>query len=429
MPTSQIAKGVTKIEQLNIEGKRSGKGFVVHKSMLASALSRVLAERLNIGGVEVGTKGLRKYFSTLSGSNIIKVLPDGESLKVLCGTHTGQVNAFDWTDDRTPLNSCEVRVSPHHSIQPNIGSTELAHAIIQVLPFTAPKPKKNEPSRPVLECVNIIAADGKLTLVSGDGFILSEVKLDCEVEGQVLINRDELKGVASALRKAKRARVSFEKSEGELDGTALVIETELIRYTLTGYVGEYPAYQKLIPSEFNTFASLDTIETLQAIASLVALSSVKDSAIDLKVGDGVLTLSNPDDRGQVQLTADTSGEGQVRVNATFLTKVLKACQGMLDFSLTNGYSPMLFSQNGNKVVVMPMMSNKANSEKHADAEAATFDTEATETEAEATETETEGQTEAEGQTETEATETETEATEETTKPVKASRKRKQSVTA
>jgi len=44
LPTSQIAKGVTKIEQLNIEGKRSGKGFVVHKSMLASALSRVLAE-------------------------------------------------------------------------------------------------------------------------------------------------------------------------------------------------------------------------------------------------------------------------------------------------------------------------------------------------------------------------------------------------
>jgi len=392
---------VTKIEQLNIEGKRSGKGFVVHKAMLVNALSRVLSERVNIGGVEVGRNGLHKYFNTLSGSNIIKVLPDGQSLKVLCGTHTGLVNASDWTDEKTPLNLCEVRVGKHHSIQPNIGTGELADAISQVLPFTA-----SEDARPVLQCVNIIAADGKLTLVGADGFTLSEVRLDCEVEGQLLIGRDELKGVALALRKAKRARVSFEKSEGELDGTVLVIETELIRYAWTGHAGEFPDYKKLIPSEFNTFASLDTIETLQAIASLVALSSDKDAAIDLKVNEGVLTLSNPDDRGQVQLTADTLGQGQVRVNAGYLIKVLKACRGMLDFSLTNGYSPMLFSQNGNKVVVMPMLSTASKAEQHAEEVAdlaeATEETEATE-QAEATE--------------------ETEATEDI-KPVKASRKRK-----
>ena len=349
---------MTKIEQLNIEGKRSGKGFVVHKAMLVNALSRVLAERVNIGGVEVGRNGLHKYFNTLSGSNIIKVLPDGQTLKVLCGSHTGQVNASDWTDDKMPRTLCEVRVSPHHSIQPNIGTGELADAISQVLPFTA-----SEDNRPVLQCVNIIAGDGKLILVGADGFTLSEVRLDCEVEGQLLVGRDELKGVANALRKAKRARLSFEKSEGELDGSVLVIETELIRYAWTGHAGEFPDYQKLIPSEFNTFASLDTIETLQAIASLVALSSDKDSAIDLKVNEGVLTLSNPDDRGQVQLTADTLGNGQVRVNAGYLIKVLKACRGMLDFSLTNGYSPMLFSQNGNKVVVMPMMTAESKAEQ------------------------------------------------------------------
>ena len=407
---------MTKIEQLNIEGKRSGKGFVVHKAMLVNALSRVLAERVNIGGVEVGRSGLQKYFSTLSGSNIIKVLPDGQCLKVLCGTHTGRVNASDWTDDKMARTMCEVRVSPHHSIQPNIGTGELADAISQVLPFTA-----SEDNRPVLQCVNIIAADGKLILVSADGFTLSEVRLDCEVEGQLLIGRDELKGVAAALRKAKRARVSFEKSEGELDGTVLVIETELIRYAWTGHAGEFPDYQKLIPSEFNTFASLDTIETLQAVASLVALSSDKDSAVDLKVNDGVLTMSNPDDRGQVQLTADTLGQGQVRVNAGYLIKVLKACRGMLDFSLTNSYSPMLFSQNGNRVVVMPMLTAQSKAEQGK----ATEQGEATEATEQGEDTEATEQGE-----DTEDTE-DTEATEatEATKPVKASRKRKQAATA
>jgi len=41
------------------------------------------------------------------------------------------------------------------------------------------------------------------------------VKLDFDGdEGQVLINRDELRGVTSALRRARRVRVSFEKSGG-----------------------------------------------------------------------------------------------------------------------------------------------------------------------------------------------------------------------
>jgi len=43
------------------------------------------------------------------------------------------------------------------------------------------------------------------------------VKLDYDGdEGQVLINRDELKGAISALRRAYRVRASFEKSGDSL---------------------------------------------------------------------------------------------------------------------------------------------------------------------------------------------------------------------
>ena len=63
----------------------------------------------------------------------------------------------------------------------------------------------------VLQCVNFVAKGGKLTLVSADGFRLAVVSLDYDDgEGQALINRDDLKGIANALRGAKRARVSFE---------------------------------------------------------------------------------------------------------------------------------------------------------------------------------------------------------------------------
>ncbi|GAH03562.1 unnamed protein product, partial [marine sediment metagenome] len=80
---------------------------------------------------------------------------------------------------------------------------------------------------------------------------------DDDGEGEALINRDDLKGVASALSKAKRARVSF----GDEDVTipsSLIIDTELIRYKWVSSGGNFPEYQKLIPTEFNSFASFDT---------------------------------------------------------------------------------------------------------------------------------------------------------------------------
>jgi len=42
---------------------------------------------------------------------------------------------------------------------------------------------------------------------------------------------------------------------------------------------------------------------------------------------------------------------------------------MVDFNLTNGYSPMLFTSNGYKLVVMPMLTNEANEQAKADREA------------------------------------------------------------
>jgi DNA polymerase-3 subunit beta len=63
------------VEQLNIVGKRSGDGFVAHKAMLVSALSRALAERVMLMDFTIGRKGLLGYLKALGGSNIVKLLP------------------------------------------------------------------------------------------------------------------------------------------------------------------------------------------------------------------------------------------------------------------------------------------------------------------------------------------------------------------
>src|SRR3990172_2733763 len=216
--------GGVQIEQLNIEGKRSGEGFVSHKAILVNALSRALAERVVLHDFTIGRKGFLTYLKSLGGSNVVKVVPcsNGNAsgvrvadkrLKVVCGANTSYLDDMAWVGDKTPLTLCDVRVSPSNTVKPNLGALELSEALSRVIPFTT-----KEDNRPVLQCILFKVKDGKLTMVSADGFRLAMVKLDFDGdEGQVLITRDDLWGVTSALRRAYRVRASFEKSGKSLD--------------------------------------------------------------------------------------------------------------------------------------------------------------------------------------------------------------------
>jgi DNA polymerase-3 subunit beta len=372
-----MAKGGVLIEQLNIVGKRSGAGFAGHKAALVHALSRALADRLELMDFTIGRKGFLNYVKALSGSNIVKIVPTtngsaseaqaaAKRLKVVCGANTSYLEDSAWIGEKTPMTLAEVRISPNNIVKPNIGNAELAEALNRVLPFTA-----TDDARPVLQCVLFKAGEGKLQLIGADGFRLAVVTLDYDDgEGQVLINRDELRGIASALRKAKRVKLGFEAGGDTLDGMSLVIDTEAIRYKWRGAEGQFPDYQKVIPTEFNTTAHLDTVEAVEAVNSLKALSgNAKDYPIDLIIGEGKMIMANPDEKGETVIPADTDGQGYVRIDGKYLAQALKACGGMVDFKLTNAYSPMLFTADGYQVVVMPMMSTKAEEQAKQDREA------------------------------------------------------------
>ena len=252
------------------------------------------------------------------------------------------------------MTLCEVRISPNRTVKPNIGGLELSEALNRVLPFTA-----KEDNRPVLQCVLFKAGEGKLTLVSADGFRLAVVTLDYDGEGEALILRDDLRGIANALRKAHRVALSFEASGDSLDGTSLVIDTEITRYKWRGADGSFPDYEKLIPTEASVTAHLDTVEAVKAISSLKVLADSKSYPIDLHLNGGVV-MSSPDDKGEVTMPADIEGgEVKVRIDGTYLTDALRACGGMVDFKVTDGKSPLLFTVDGYQLVVMPMLTSES----------------------------------------------------------------------
>lgn len=160
------------------------------------------------------------------------------------------------------------------------------------------------------------------------------------------------------------------KAGGEkLTSKSLIIDTELIRYKWTSLDGSYPDWQKLIPTEFNIFAHFDTVEAIKAVNSLKAIADSKAYPIDLTIGSGQIVMANPDNNGQAELVADTIGEGNVRLDGQYLAEALKACGGMVELKLTNTYSPMLFSADGYQMVVMPMLTDKAQEQAKRDAKA------------------------------------------------------------
>jgi DNA polymerase-3 subunit beta len=199
--------------------------------------------------------------------------------------------------------------------------------------------------------------------------------------GQALILRDDLRGIANALRKAHRVNLSFEKRADSLDNTDLIVDTEITRYKWLSVDGQFPDYKKLIPTEANVTAHLDTVEAVKAIASLRVLADSKSYPIDLHLNGGVV-MSSPDDKGEVTMPADIEGgEVRVRIDGAYLTEAFRACGGMVDFKVSDGKSPVLFAIDGYQLVVMPMLT--ADSKPKAEAEAKPEDTEATEPEPEA----------------------------------------------
>jgi len=329
----------------------------------------------------IGRKGLLGYLKAVAGSNVVKVVPfrenlqgepangaDSEShgigkrLKVICGSNTSYLEDLAWVGDKTPMTLAEVRVSPNNIVKPNIGNVELVEALNRTLPFTSA-----EDNRPVLQCVLFKAGEGKLKLVGADGYRLAVQSIDFDGEGQALINRDDLAGIANALRRARRVNLSFEASGESLDGTKLIIDTEAIRYSFISADGTFPDYEKLIPKEAKTVVHFDTVEAGKAIGSLKVLADSKSYPIDITLDNGLVMLSSPDDKERAVMPADIEGEvNRVRIDGKYLADALKACSGMVDLKLSDGKSPILFQVESYLLVTMPMLTNADKAEPKAE---------------------------------------------------------------
>ena len=354
---------MNKTEQLNIEGKRSGEGFVCHKAHLIEALTRSQASVLEIlEGVRFGRKGFLNYIKSLGGSNVVKVAPSNGSasesqtvrkgIRLVCGANTSFIPDDAWLTGSNRFDGhCQIRISRHNVVVPNLGGLELVEALSKVIPFA----EKPNGTKPILRCIKFTQKDGKLRLITCDGYRLAIVALDLEdSDNDILVDAAELHGIVSALKKAKRVRLSYKESS-EKDGKSLIIDTEAISYRFKAQQGEYPDYEGVMPSEFVAHASVDSGEIMKACQSLSALWLDRECPIKLTMSEGKITLQAKEDRGEAVIQADVSGQAEIALNASFLMQALKATGGMVELSIKDAATPVLFSAEDFKVLVTPIV--------------------------------------------------------------------------
>jgi len=84
-----------------------------------------------------------------------------------------------------------------------------------------------------------------------------------------------------------------------------------------------------------------------------------------------MIMSHPDnEKGEVIVKADSGDDfGHVRLDGGYIADVMRVFGGMVDFSLSKAYQPVMFTANDLQVMAMPMMSTRAHEEKKADSEA------------------------------------------------------------
>jgi len=117
--------------------------------------------------------------------------------------------------------------------------------------------------------------------------------------------------------------------------------------------------------------SLDAKEAIKASQSLLAVwydDGLKPLArpIILSIGEGKVTLEVKGERGKAEIPAETSGEVKVAMQGNRFLQALKACSGIVEMQTVSATSPVLFTVDSHRCVVMPMDIEETKAEAQAE---------------------------------------------------------------
>ena len=221
-------------------------------------------------------------------------------------------------------------------------------------------------ARPVLTTVLFVFDEQGLSCVSTDGFRLSTIIIDDTQKFEpkrFLIPAKALSEVFKIATKLKVSEVRFKVSQ----------ELKQVFFALSGVEvfvrlieGEYPPYEKIIPSSFDTQVVFDTTELLDTLkrATIFARESSNIVRFEIDTDTVLIQASSPSFGqyvGKLQLASVTGIKNEIAFNVKYLLDYLHATKSEKQwFSMSESLKPALFRPDNNQkqqYVVMPFKVN------------------------------------------------------------------------
>lgn len=285
------------------------------------------------GGLCVPAKIFAELVSSLPQDTVVLEEKEG-LLHVVCGGTRATIAGVA-AGEFPPASS------PAAKKEPPLDKENLVKALSLVL-FAA----SNDEGRPLLTGVKIIQTEEGAVLAATDGYRLSVYRSDFKLpkDTSVVIPARALGEVVRVCQDEKEVKEVLLSDAGDSQLVVRAGDTTIITRRIDG---EYPNYEKIIPTKHATSASLDVQQFTKAVKSSSIFARDSANIVRLHVARNLLTISaNTPQVGEniVEVEAKTEGEdGDIAFNSRFLLELLANFPGEeLVFEMTGALNPGAF---------------------------------------------------------------------------------------
>ncbi|MBU1322958.1 DNA polymerase III subunit beta [Patescibacteria group bacterium] len=308
------------------------------------------------GKLTVPAKIFNEVISSLPQETVV-LEKEGEGLKISCGRFKSKINGI--AAEEFPLMPSlrdgktikETFSLDREAVEKGLGQVAMAAA--------------TDESRPIFTGVKMELEEKKLRMAATDGYRLS-VKTVLNLRG--LKKQKSLVVPARALMELVRAIAAGETEAKEVVLAATEEERQLIMaYGEVEVVtrileGEFPDFDKIIPTSHTTSIVLDAEELLQAVRAAAVFAKDSANIVRFKVSDsGLLISANAPQVGEneVELSGKKTGEdAEIAFNSRYLLEMLNVIEVKeLKLEMSGPLSPGVFKpkeDNGLIHIIMPV---------------------------------------------------------------------------
>ena len=202
----------------------------------------------------------------------------------------------------------------------------------------------NDESRPLLTGVKFVPRENSLDLVATDGYRLSVKKLPFKSDKTNFVVSS--RALLETLRLAKDGNAQTLELFLSADGNQVIFNLPQAQVATRLIEGEYPTYEKIIPSNFTTRAIFNREELLAAIKFAAVYAKESANIIKLNIDKETTVTANAPQIGENLTKVATKLEGnqvEVAFNARFLQDLLTIFpEEELAFEIGGPLSPGVF---------------------------------------------------------------------------------------